>query len=141
MDRNPERITFDPFVLPYETPLDICFRSLLLFNVFMAYRETLDLAAGVCCLTFLYIHICTWLLWLGKRKLSFVPLHCITSFTRHSQCFNRCFNTNNAHVTAAAHATPLTQDLKTSQSRSRPKCRDRLLVWVPVSVRYLHRFT
>jgi len=34
-----------------------------------------DFAAGVCCLSFLYIHICTWLLWLGERKLSFVPLH------------------------------------------------------------------
>jgi hypothetical protein len=79
MDRNPERMTFDPFVLPYETPLDICFPLSFLQclrhtrGIAGLFAGTLRRASAV--YPFLYIHICTWLLWLGERKLSFVPLH------------------------------------------------------------------
>jgi hypothetical protein len=66
MDRNPERITFDPFVLPYETPQDIFFLSSPMFYDTPGYAGLLDgFAAGVSS-TFLYIHICTRPIWLGK---------------------------------------------------------------------------
>jgi hypothetical protein len=58
MDRNPERITFDPFVLPYETPQDI---FSLLFNVLRhtGKRGTLaGLAAGVSVYLLVYTYLC-----------------------------------------------------------------------------------
>jgi len=62
MDRNPERITFDPFVLPYETPLGHLLSSFLMFyGQKLLHWETRH--SGWACdgrplSTFLYIHIC-----------------------------------------------------------------------------------
>jgi hypothetical protein len=65
MDRNPERITFDPFVLPYETPQDIFLSSSMFIRLDTGRRGTLAGLAADLSSTFLYIHICAWPIWLG----------------------------------------------------------------------------
>jgi len=71
MDRNPERITFDP--LYYPTKPAQGFSLTPLTNVYDGQRKELYTlgnrdsgwaSAGVSS-TFLYIHICTWPIWPG----------------------------------------------------------------------------
>jgi hypothetical protein len=75
MDRKPERITFDPFVLPHETPLDI-FSALLLQCLWhTGKRETLAGLSGgrlVYLLVYTYLYLAAMA---GETKLSFVHLH------------------------------------------------------------------
>jgi hypothetical protein len=124
MDRKPERITFDPFVLPHETPLDI-FSALLLQCLWHTGKcETLAGLSGgrlVYLLVYTYLYLAAMA---GETKLSFVHLH-TSSFASVSHCSNsssQWFNIG-AHVTAVTHATPSfwTQDLPVPFTPERPE--------------------
>ena len=110
MDINPERITFDPFVLPHETPLDIFFR-LSCFKCLSWHtgkRETLaGLSGGR--LVYLLVYTYLYLAAMAGENTAFIctptpsPRHITLSHcsTGSSQCPH-----SRAHVTAVTHATP-----------------------------------